>query len=120
MKKLAIVIAFALLVPMVAACGSQSSNQPTSEPVPTTVEATVNILGNRYEPQELTIPAGSRVTFHNTTAALHGVVCPEADINLRLEGGQEAWYDFDTPGTYEVNSSTHDNAPQLHVTIIVE
>jgi plastocyanin len=120
MKKLALLVALALAVPMVAACGGNQSQQPTSAPVPQTVEVTVEILGNRYEPQELTIPAGSRVTFRNTTSAQHGVQCEEAGINALLEGGQQAWYDFETPGTYEVTSSTHTAAPDLHVTIVVE
>jgi len=119
-KRLALGFGFLAVLSVLPACGAQSSNTPTSAPAPQPVEVTVNILGNTFDPQELTVPAGSTVTWHNTTATDHGIVCEDAGIDADLRPGQDHPVTFDTPGVYTVNSRTHSSGTNLTVTITVE
>ena len=84
----------------------------------------VTIEGSRFEPGELTIPAGTEVTFVNLDTFAHtategtggqAVDDPVADENL--DGGASATARFDEPGTYEITCRFH---PTMQMTITVE
>lgn len=114
------IVLSAFLLAFLPACGgsmgSSGTTTTTTEPQP--VEVTVNILGNRFDPAELTVPAGSTVTFHNTTSTDHGFSCDAFDAVLAA--GQDYPFTFDAPGTYDVRTTTHDAGLGLRVTIVVE
>ena len=83
-----------------------------------TITSTINIMGNRFDPQEMTVPAGTTVTWHNTTSAEHGITCDEFEATLRP--GQDYEYTFANAGSYAVVSSSHAGVEGLRVTITVE
>ena len=104
------------------ACGggnlSQEDQTQTAQPVAEPVTVTVNLLGNRFDASEVTVPAGSTVIIHNTTSADHGLVSEVFDVDLRP--GQDYQHVFNNPGTYTVRSRTHNQAAGISLTVRVE
>lgn len=117
---LVLIIGSAVVINL-GACSSnleQSSGTTVTEQASEPVTVTVNILGNRMDPQMVTVPVGSTVVFHNTTSADHGII---SDVfEAVLVPGQDFLYSFAYPGIYLVRSSTHTTAPNLRCEIRVE
>lgn len=110
----------AVMLAVVPACGgsmSSTTTQPTATPDPVTV--TIDILGNRFDPQELTVPAGSTVIFHNTTSAQHGIAC-DSVFDATVDPGQDYPHTFNSAGSYHVGTTTHAAGVDLYVDITVE
>lgn len=113
---------FTLLVALImsglaTACSSNlESTTETTMAGPVTV--TVNLLGNRFDTDSITIAAGSTIIFHNTTSADHGIISEVFDADLRP--GQDFHYTFEAPGVYEVRSRTHASASGIYLRVNVE
>jgi plastocyanin len=71
-----------------------------------------------FMPAQLTIPAGTRVTWVNKGKKAHTVVSSDKlfDSGLVQVGGEFS-YKFDTPGTYAIRCSPH---PKMMGRIVVE
>jgi plastocyanin len=80
--------------------------------------ATIRIESFMFNPQSLTIAAGTTVTWTNLDEDVHTV---KSDTGLFKSGGmdtnQQFSYRFDVPGTYHFTCSLH---PQMVGTIIVQ
>jgi len=96
-----------------------SSTTTTTDTTPDPVTVTVDILGNRFDPQALTVPAGSTVVFHNTTSTDHGIGC-DGEFSASLSPGNDYSYTFDSTGSFRVDSTTHSSGVDLYVDITVE
>ena len=133
----------ALLALALAACGTSesspssaaseappSTSQATSaEPSPSASEAAsdevrVSLENFAFDPAELTIAAGTEVTFLNADSATHtvtegvdGTAVDDPIINVELAGNQAESFTFDEPGTYDITCLFH---PSMHMTVIVE
>jgi plastocyanin len=116
--RLAIVSAFLLFA---AGCGgysspsSPSSPSPTPAPTPGGTASTVSIargaetLGNRaYAPDNLSIAAGSTVTWMNTDVVAHTSTSDRSawDSGIVAPGGQFS-FTFQTPGTFTYHCAIH-------------
>jgi len=111
------VLAVLLLAGLATACSSNlESTEETQTAQPVTV--TVNLLGNRFDTDSISIPAGSTIIFHNTTSADHGIICDLFDADLRP--GQDFHFTFAAPGVYEVRSRTHQSASGIYLRVTVE
>jgi plastocyanin len=144
--------ALAALVLLLAACADgtaspePASEEPpasvaASEPAPPSEEAepsvaaepseaadddefTVTLNGFAFSTGELTVPAGTEVTFENEDSAAHTVTegtdgRPAADpiINAQLGPGGTTAFTFDEPGEYEITCLFH---PNMNMTVVVE
>ena len=111
----------ALLLVFAPACGGSmnSGTTTTTTATPEPVTVTIDILGNRFDPQELTVPAGSTVIFHNTTGAQHGIACDNV-FDATVDPGQDYPYTFDAAGSFHVGTTTHAAGVDLFVDITVE
>lgn len=65
-----------------------------------------------FAPSDITIPAGTTVTWTNQDDVAHDVTPDEADAFVKsplLEQGQSYSYTFETPGTYSYHCTPHPN-----------
>ena len=81
---------------------------------------TVSLAGFAFSPSELTIPAGTTVTFtdtanHTVTEGTDGEAV--ADPIVDEDGGSDIEVTFDEPGTYNITCKIH---PDMNMTITVE
>ena len=101
-----------------AACAAPVANAPQRS-------ATVQISSFRFQPAELTVAAGTTVTWTNDDAILHTVttgtsvkkddfgnydITPDGRVNGTLaDKGQTFSFTFSTPGDYAYFCSRHNN-----------
>lgn len=65
------------------------------------------LIGWVYEPETITVPVGTTVSWNNTTRDYHTVTSDDNLFDSRLGGGQSFSYTFDKPGifTYQDNAT---------------
>ena len=71
-------------------------------------EVEITMVDDRYEPAEVTVPAGTTVTWVNKGANWHSI----ANLDLRftsgrIEPGERFSFTFETPGVYKVYCQHH-------------
>ena len=80
--------------------------------------ARIEIKDFEFEPAELTVPVGTRVTWTNEDVDSHTVVSGSGLFRSGgLDTGDSFSYTFDKPGTYRVTCSVH---PKMVGTVIVK
>ena len=128
---------------MLAACGGQSATPSASEPSATqsaaasepaasesqpaaseTAEVRVRIRNSSYDPTELTIPAGTEVTFlnadgftHTVTEGTDGQPVDDPIVDEDIDQNGSVSVTFDEPGTYNITCKIHSS---MNLTITVE
>ena len=127
-------IALALAVGL-PACGSSGGSTPTAPsnntPGTGTVAATITIGANGIvSPRDVTVAAGSRVTFVNNHSAAHEMtsdphpehsVCPPLNQVGNLGPGQSRTSgNLNTPGVCTYHDHLNDGNANLHGTIRVQ
>lgn len=139
-------LAAVLLVMALAACSSPASSTPdASEPAetaaqtesaaPTESEAAeseapaaeaegVRIDGSAFDPEELTIAAGTEVQFvnadgfaHTVTEGTDGQAVADPIVDEEIAQNGTVSVTFDEPGTYDITCKIH---PSMQMTVIVE
>ncbi len=112
------------LMMVLAACGSG-----TASSAPATGDGgdgggdtgeTVSLAGGQFAPSTLTIPAGTTVTFtdtsgHTVTEGSDGTAADDPIVDE--DGGADVVVSFDEPGTYDITCKIH---PNMNMTITVE
>jgi plastocyanin len=84
---------------------------------PTTAPVAVAIRNFMFEPGELTVTAGTTVTWTNRDDDAHSVVSIAGLFHSSaLDTGESFRYTFDKAGTYRVTCSLH---PRMAATIVV-
>jgi len=128
---------------MLAACGGQSATPSASEPSATqsaaasepaasesqpaaseTAEVRIRIRNSSYDPTELTIPAGTEVTFlnadgftHTVTEGTDGQPVDDPIVDEDIDQNGSVSVTFDEPGTYNITCKIHSS---MNLTITVE
>jgi plastocyanin len=107
---------------VLGACGSTAESSP--EVVPRSGTIAVQALDNRFEAKEITITAGSTVTWTNDGVNVHDVVPAEGtDFGVKpIDFKPDATYSttFATPGSYAYYCSLHGSATKgMTGTVIV-
>jgi plastocyanin len=139
----AILPGFLVASVMLAACGGQSATPSASEPSATqsaaasepaasesqpaaseTAEVRVRIRNSSYDPTELTIPAGTEVTFlnadgftHTVTEGTDGQPVDDPIVDEEIDQNGSVSVTFDEPGTYDITCKIHSS---MNLTITVE
>ncbi len=106
-------VAAALALAGVAGCGDDEAGDQTisapspeaeaesSEPETSESGDAVGIVEFAFEPEELTVPAGTTVTFTNRDSAAHTATADDTSFDTEELGkGDSAEETFDEPGTY--------------------
>lgn len=113
---------------------SAAASEPASEAASPTAsveesgaaseEVRVRLDGFAFDTEELTIAAGTEVTFLNADSATHtvtqgsdGVAADDPIIDVELQGNQAESFTFDEPGTYQITCLLH---PSMNMTVVVE
>jgi len=111
------------------AASEPASAAPSAEASATESEAAaeetrVRLDGFAFDTEELTITAGTEVTFLNADGAAHtvtegtdGVAVDDPIIDVELAANQAESFTFDEPGTYQITCLFH---PSMNMTVIVE
>lgn len=102
-----------------------ASEEPSEEPSEAAgEEATVRLSQFAFDTEELTIAAGTEVSFVNADAAAHtvtegtdGTAAEDPIIDEELEQGGATSFTFDEPGTYQITCLFH---PSMNMMITVE
>jgi plastocyanin len=103
-------LSFAALALAMAAAACSSST-PSSDPAPDPSDgtATVKVLDSVYEPEDITVAAGTTVTWEWVDTELpHNVVADDGTFNsgdLVTEGSYS--FTFDEAGTYSYHCVAH-------------
>jgi plastocyanin len=120
-------LAILVLVLLLAACSnSAASSAPAAGGGAASDDGsggggeTVSLAGFAFSPSELTIPAGTTVTFtdtahHTVTEGTDGEAVDDPIVDE--DGGSDIEVTFDEPGTYNITCKIH---PDMNMTITVE
>jgi FtsP/CotA-like multicopper oxidase with cupredoxin domain/plastocyanin len=86
--------------------------EPTAPPTVATetaaTEVEVAMLDDRFEPNVLTIPAGTTVVWVNRGANWHSVAAFDGSFeSAKLAPGERFWFRFDRPGEYKYICKHH-------------
>ena len=118
--KLTLVLVAAALATGAAGCSGDSDEDTAAAAAGSPAGEEVSIGTFQYMPKDLSIDAGTTVTWTNDDAILHTVTtsgdAPEAfDLQLK-DKGATASFTFDKPGTYTYVCSVH---PGMQATVSV-
>jgi len=128
---------------ILAGCGSQSASPSATQPAATasaaasesaasasqpaaseTADVRVRIRNSAYDPTELTIPAGTEVTFlnadgftHTVTEGTDGQPVGDPIVDEEIDQNGSVSVTFDEPGTYNITCKIHSS---MNITITVE
>jgi plastocyanin len=121
-------LAIRVLVLLLAACSNNAaSSAPAADGGGAATDdgssgggETVSLAGFAFSPSELSIPAGTTVTFtdtanHTVTEGTDGEAVDDPIVDE--DGGSDIEVTFDEPGTYNITCKIH---PDMNMTITVE
>ncbi len=101
-----------------------SEAAPSESEEPETASERVRIDNSVFEPAELTIAAGTKVSFvnadgfaHTVTEGTDGQAADGAIVDEEVQQNGTVSVTFDEPGTYEITCRFH---PSMQMTITVE
>ncbi len=114
-----------MLGTMLTACNKNKNqpynDQPYQEPVntaPAPVTKSVVLYKYKFNPNSLSVPAGSTIVFTNKDPEQHNVNIQKLNVDKILKPNEKFSYTFSSPGTYTVNNRLS-NQP-MQATIIVQ
>ena len=128
---------------ILAGCGSEATSASASEPDTTpssavsepaasasqpgaseTADVRVRIRNSAYDPTELTVAAGTEVTFlnadgfaHTVTEGSDGQPVDDPIVDEEIDQNGSVSVTFDEPGTYNITCTIH---PSMNLTVTVE
>jgi plastocyanin len=105
-----------------AATSSDSGGVSTNVSAPSTVpgagSAAVEIRNFAFEPEALTVPRGTVVTWTNGDSDTHSVQSDDGSFGSpNLDGGATFSFAFNEPGTFDYECGIH---PTMQGTVMVE
>ena len=103
---------------------AEASSTPTATQSAAAATEEVTVEGSQFLPGELTVAAGTVVTFvnldsfaHTVTEGAGGQAADDPTADEMLEADASVEVTFDEPGTYEITCRFH---PTMQMTIVVE
>lgn len=113
---------FVLLAILVSACSAPAASSAPQGAAQTSGgsanPAQIMITNFKFDPETITIKAGSTVTWTNQDTVVHNVVASDGSWKSpSLEKGASFSYTFTAPGTYSYICGVH---PNMKGTIIVQ
>ncbi len=120
-RRLVLVMTGLLLLSLIAFAGCGKKTQTTTPKVPSTTPSTtsgntVTAKNFSFDPQELTVTAGTEVTFKNEDSVTHTFTGTDFDSG-DIQPGGEFKHTFATAGSYDYHCSIH---PSMTGKIIVK
>ena len=117
--KRVLVLAMALMLTVIGCDGGDDAGGGTTATTAAAAEQTVEIADLAFAPEELTIAAGSAVTWVSLDPDLPHTATSDDDVfdSGNLTEGQDFSFTFDEAGTFAYFCSVH---PTMRGTIVVE
>lgn len=123
LRRMVIVLALVL-----AACGQADGPASDGVDVDPTREASgdteIEIMGFAFGQEEITVPAGTTVTWvnndgvgHTVTHGEDGQPAAEALLDEPISAGGRVSFTFDEPGTYAITCTIH---PSMNMIVVVD
>ncbi|MCL6500548.1 MAG: cupredoxin domain-containing protein [Candidatus Pacearchaeota archaeon] len=107
-----------------AGCEQQQPKEEEKQPELPRLQATVTIKNFTFNPQELRVNAGTKVTWINEGTHIHRITNNQLDdtlmgglFDISIKPGEQVSYVFNKPGTYPYHCHLH---PNMKGTVIVE
>jgi plastocyanin len=101
-----------------SAHGQGGSDAPLTADLPTVSAKTVTIDNFSFSPADITVPAGTTLTWTNRDDIPHTVVSNDQQFKSKaLDTDEKFSHTFDKPGTYSYFCSIH---PKMVAKVIVE
>jgi plastocyanin len=92
------VAAAALALAGAAGCGGDEETTMAAEPA---AADAIEIVDFEFAPEEITVPAGTTITFTNQDSAAHTATADDSSFDTKELGkGDSAQATFEEPGTY--------------------
>ena len=119
-----LVVTMMLVLLVLSACGG-SETPPDAPPVdngpvaPAVEQRKVTLYKYRFNPNTLTIPVGSTVTFSNRDPAQHNVSISALNVDQMIAPSKTWSYTFATTGTFKVDNRLANNT-SMTMTITVQ
>jgi plastocyanin len=122
MRPISIVLSAAVAFVAVACGSSGDPAQPATTPPPGGASAEVVTKLLSFEPEKITVKAGTTVTWRVSDSIGHTVTTgtftvggdglrsaeqPDGELDMKLAKGQDVSFTFDQPGTYTYYCSIH-------------
>jgi len=99
------------------ACGG-SDPAPDTQPTQAAPETkNVNLFGYKFNPNSLTIAAGTTVVFNNKDPENHNVTISALGIDQIIEPGKSFSYTFTTTGEFAVSNRLVSNPMSATITV---
>lgn len=125
--RLIVVLAMTLLLPacgQVAAPDGGTNDDATGQPTGGVGGEQVEIAGLAFGQQEITVSAGTTITWVNNDSVGHtvthgedGQAVADALVDEPIGTGEEVSFTFDEPGTYPITCTIH---PEMNMIVVVE
>ncbi len=101
-----------------------SESEAAESEAPAAGEERVRIDGSTFDPEELTVAAGTEVLFvnadgfgHTVTEGTGGQAVDDPTVDEEIAQNGTVSVTFDEPGTYDITCEIH---PSMQMTVIVE
>jgi plastocyanin len=112
-----VAIVLAVIVFALALIGIRSGAASAGETARASRTATVDIVNFAFKPATLTIGAGSKVVFSNTSSRSHTATRKGSFTTGRIKAGKSASISFNRKGTFAYHCTIH---PFMHGKIVVD
>ena len=100
------------------ACGGGEEKMNEENVTEAPKEASVSLKGYRFNPNTLTIAAGTTVTFSNEDPEVHNIQIASLNVDQNIDPGASWSYTFATTGEFAVGNRLATNP--MNATIVVE
>lgn len=99
------------------ACGGSdpAPDADTTQAAPESKD--VNLFGYKFNPNSLTVPAGTTVVFNNKDPENHNVTISALGIDEVIEPGQSFSFTFTTTGEFAVSNRLVSNPMSATITV---
>lgn len=97
-----------------------NNNQPYEEPVnsaPAPITKSVVLYQYKFNPNALSVPAGSTIIFTNKDPEQHNINIKSLNVDKILKPNEKFSYTFSSPGTYSVNNRLSNQPMQATITV---
>ncbi|MEZ4460666.1 MAG: cupredoxin domain-containing protein [bacterium] len=99
------------------ACGGSDTPADTTPTQSTPESKTVQMFGYKFNPNSLSVPAGTTVVFENKDPERHNVTISALGIDQMVDPGQSWSYTFTTTGEFAVANRLASNGMAATITV---
>lgn len=114
-KKLLVLVVLGTFA--LSACGGGDKTEDTTPTETKPADKMVKLSGYKFNPNSLSIPVGTLVTFKNEDPEVHNVRIASLNVDQTIEPGKEWSYTFDTAGEYAVDNRLATNPMTATITV---